>query len=86
MSHQANVSSQTSFESTEKKQEVSINADDIHEPLPKKFLVEGPSPVTTLDINMVTWDGPNDPSNPQNWSTKYKWLATIVPIIMSINV
>ncbi|KAH8702168.1 synaptic vesicle transporter [Talaromyces proteolyticus] len=26
--------------------------------------------------NIVTWDGPDDPSNPKNWSFKRRWLAT----------
>jgi len=29
-------------------------------------------------INLVTWDGPNDPQNPKNWSNKRKWMATMV--------
>jgi len=29
------------------------------------------------DINLVTWDGPEDPENPKNWPTKKKWMATI---------
>ena len=63
--------------------------DDIHEPPAKEFLARGPSIVqseTTVDANMVTWDGPNDPSNPQNWSIKYKWLVTVVCTIMTMNV
>ncbi|KZF20456.1 MFS multidrug transporter-like protein [Xylona heveae TC161] len=30
------------------------------------------------DPNLVTWDGPNDPSNPKNWTIKKKWAATFV--------
>jgi multidrug resistance protein len=29
------------------------------------------------DVNLVTWDGPDDPDNPKNWTRKKKWLATI---------
>ncbi|KAK3674342.1 hypothetical protein LTR78_005811 [Recurvomyces mirabilis] len=29
------------------------------------------------DVNLVTWDGPDDPDNPKNWIKKKKWLATI---------
>lgn len=29
------------------------------------------------DENLVTWDGPDDPSNPKNWPIKRKWLAVI---------
>lgn len=66
--------------------------DDIHEPPPKtpKFPsrsnVPSPSAATTLDSDMITWDGPDDPENPQNWSTRYKWMVTIVCVIMSVNV
>ncbi|KAF3929958.1 hypothetical protein AA313_de0205940 [Arthrobotrys entomopaga] len=30
------------------------------------------------DPNVVTWDGPDDPANPLNWSIKKKWIATVV--------
>lgn len=33
---------------------------------------EPPSP------HLVTWDGPDDPTNPRNWSTKRKWAAVLV--------
>lgn len=26
----------------------------------------------------MTWDGPDDPANPLNWSSSRKWLATIL--------
>ncbi|KAF2861493.1 MFS general substrate transporter [Piedraia hortae CBS 480.64] len=29
------------------------------------------------DINLVTWDGPDDPDNPKNWPKNKKWAATI---------
>ena len=63
--------------------------DDIHEPPPKEFLVGVPSLVqseTILNTNMVTWDGPNDTSNPQNWSVKYKMFVTLVCTVITINV
>ncbi|KAF5856043.1 hypothetical protein ETB97_007986 [Aspergillus alliaceus] len=25
---------------------------------------------------VLTWDGPNDPGNPANWSLRKKWAAT----------
>ena len=40
---------------------------------------------STIDANMITWDSPNDPSNPQNWSIKYKWLITIICTVININ-
>lgn len=30
------------------------------------------------DLDQVSWDGPDDPENPKNWSFKRKWAATIV--------
>ena len=30
------------------------------------------------DTNQISWDSPNDPENPKNWSFKRKWAATIV--------
>ena len=63
--------------------------DDIQEPPPKEFLVGGTSLAkleTTIDANMTTWDSPNDPSNPQNWSIKYKWFITFVCTVITINV
>ncbi|KAF8191270.1 MFS polyamine transporter [Pholiota molesta] len=38
------------------------------------------------DSNMVTWDGPTDPTNPQNWTIRYKWFLTLVCIVMTVNV
>jgi len=29
------------------------------------------------DINLVSWDGPDDPDNPKNWSKKSKWATTM---------
>ncbi|KAF2104946.1 MFS general substrate transporter [Rhizodiscina lignyota] len=33
---------------------------------------------TTRDPNLVSWDGPDDPFNPKNWTFKQKWAATFV--------
>ena len=57
--------------------------DDPHEPAPKK---SSSIKVTPKDPNLVTWDGPNDPENPQNWSKGYKCTMTIVVIILAVNV
>lgn len=27
---------------------------------------------------IITWDGPNDPGNPRNWSTRRRWTITVV--------
>jgi hypothetical protein len=34
----------------------------------------------------VTWDGPDDPENPKNWSYAYKWWITITMCIISLDV
>ncbi|KAF9458424.1 multidrug transporter [Collybia nuda] len=65
--------------------------DDVHEPEPKSPNHEHMSPSATLsaaspDPNMVSWDGPDDPANPQNWTKRRKWLITAVCIIMTVNV
>lgn len=30
------------------------------------------------DPNVVNWDGPDDPANPQNWSTKKKTITVMI--------
>ncbi|KZF22902.1 MFS general substrate transporter [Xylona heveae TC161] len=35
-------------------------------------------------VEVLNWDGPNDPDNPFNWSRKYKWLLTITTCFISI--
>ena len=39
-----------------------------------------------VDPNKVTWDGPDDPENPQNWSNTKKWLITSLALLMTVNV
>ncbi|KAI4633036.1 hypothetical protein J4E80_000396 [Alternaria sp. BMP 0032] len=36
------------------------------------------------EVELHTWDGPKDPDNPFNWSTKYKWFLTITVCFISI--
>lgn len=36
--------------------------------------------------NCVTWDGPDDPANPQNWSLTRKWCVTMICLVMTVNV
>lgn len=33
---------------------------------------------SAMDPNLVTWDSPDDPANPKNWSMKRKWAATLI--------
>ncbi|KAK6597764.1 major facilitator superfamily transporter [Botrytis cinerea] len=30
------------------------------------------------ETNIVTWDGPTDPQNPKNWTTRRKWRMTLI--------
>lgn len=30
------------------------------------------------DPNMVSWNGPDDPENPKNWTMRRKWMAVLV--------
>ena len=36
------------------------------------------------DPNVVTWDGPNDPLNPMNWTMKKKWTNIAVLSILTL--
>ncbi|KAF9048119.1 MFS polyamine transporter [Hymenopellis radicata] len=58
---------------------------DINEPEPKI-----PHPLAFLsppqDPNMISWDGPEDQGNPQNWSQRRKWMVTFICVVMSVNV
>jgi DHA1 family multidrug resistance protein-like MFS transporter len=62
--------------------------DDVEDPPLKTPLGETPPPsyAPNEDPNLVTWDGPNDLENPQNWSRKYKWFITIICSVMTVNV
>ncbi|KAH0565208.1 hypothetical protein GP486_001391 [Trichoglossum hirsutum] len=39
---------------------------------------KGCTPGSVKDPNVVTWDGPDDPENPKNWSKKKKWGITLM--------
>ncbi|KAI0644022.1 MFS polyamine transporter [Trametes meyenii] len=60
--------------------------DDPLEPLPKEAGIIPVSPEEKEDPNKVSWDGPDDPENPQNWSRAYKWFLTILCLLMTVNV
>ncbi|OHX00385.1 major facilitator superfamily transporter [Colletotrichum incanum] len=42
---------------------------------PPLDLEKTPTTRTPRDPNLVTWDGPDDPGNPKQWSMKRKWAA-----------
>lgn len=61
----------------------SYGGDDPHEPPNSKDV----TPVEEqVEANMVTWDGPDDPTNPHNWSKPYKWFITVICCVMTVNV
>ncbi|KAI9737280.1 MAG: hypothetical protein M1818_005813 [Claussenomyces sp. TS43310] len=31
-----------------------------------------------IDADLVTWDGPEDPANPRNWTKQAKWTVTVL--------
>ncbi|KAH9061862.1 MFS polyamine transporter [Lactarius vividus] len=35
---------------------------------------------------IITWNGPNDLNNPQNWSYGYKWFITLICGLLTLNV
>lgn len=43
-------------------------------------------PQPNTDPNSVTWDGPDDPANPQNWSFWYKSWLTAICSLMTVTV
>lgn len=43
-------------------------------------------PFDSPESNIVTWDGPDDPDNPRNWSYTYKWFVTFICSLLTLNV
>jgi hypothetical protein len=68
----------------EKERDASLGFADAHkeksEVMSEKTVVgarsENPSP--EKNVNLVDWDGPDDPENPKNWAKGRKWAATLV--------
>ncbi|KAF2752276.1 MFS general substrate transporter [Sporormia fimetaria CBS 119925] len=50
--------------------------EDAEAPPPK--LEKKKSSRSVKNPNLVTWDSPEDPANPKNWSMKRKWAATFI--------
>lgn len=49
---------------------------------PSASSIDEPQEETETDPNIVDFDGPDDPENPLNWSTKKKWgMVTLVSAI-----
>lgn len=48
---------------------------------------ETPTPTNEpVEAKPVSWEGPHDPKNPQNWSEARKWLIMSVTGIITVNV
>jgi hypothetical protein len=64
------------------------DGEDVHDPPLEPIVIQSASlpSLQTIDPDMVTWDSPVDLTNPQNWTIEYKWLVTIVCLIMTVNV
>ena len=60
--------------------------DDPHDPLPKDHGEIPIPPADKEDPNKVGWDGPDDPTNPQNWTQRRKWAITILCTLLTVNV
>jgi DHA1 family multidrug resistance protein-like MFS transporter len=60
--------------------------DDIHDPTPPPQDSPAASEHDVVDPDLVLWDGPDDPCNPQNWSRRYKWCLTVICSVMTLNV
>ncbi|CDO78123.1 hypothetical protein BN946_scf184725.g2 [Trametes cinnabarina] len=61
--------------------------DDPLDPLPKEGgTIPIPEDEKIPDPYKVTWDGPEDPENPQNWSRARKWFITVLCLLMTVNV
>jgi MFS transporter, DHA1 family, multidrug resistance protein len=42
------------------------------------------TPAAAPDPDLVVWDGPNDPENPQTWSVRRKWMITASSALMTL--
>lgn len=50
----------------------------------KKEEVVAKEPEPEKDPDLVTWDGPDDPANPKNWTFKRKWAATAMVSMFTV--
>lgn len=41
------------------------------------------APSSIVDPDLVSWEGPDDPNNPRNWITRWKWATVITASIYS---
>lgn len=62
--------------------------DDPHEPSPREddAHTEVHHSEEKPDPWKVQWNGPDDQTNPQNWSKTYKWFLTALCCLLTVNV
>ncbi|KAM0703148.1 hypothetical protein Q7P35_009086 [Cladosporium inversicolor] len=57
--------------------------DSISEPSGSQGAGVPPPPPNEEGHDLVDWDGPQDPENPQNWDSKYKWYTIMILACMT---
>jgi DHA1 family multidrug resistance protein-like MFS transporter len=58
--------------------------DEAQDELPTSANATAPAQQPTEERNdLVDWEGPNDPDNPQNWSRKYRWYTIMILAFMT---
>jgi hypothetical protein len=45
---------------------------------------QGKEDEEAMDPNIVSWDGPDDPTNPMNWTMRKKWSNIAVLSVLTI--
>jgi hypothetical protein len=70
--------------SDEPQSEISNDDKSTNGVTPSRSTLEGLRMEGTREL--VTWNGPDDPENPKNWSYAYKWWVTTIICIVSLNV
>ena len=74
MGHSDGLELQIPSEKKEGSLDVHLTEDAEEQQIPE----QSDSAPPILDPYLVTWDGPNDATNPKNWTLRRKWLVTIV--------
>ncbi|ETI29371.1 hypothetical protein G647_01824 [Cladophialophora carrionii CBS 160.54] len=55
-----------------------VNSRDLEAGSARPGLRSEKSTRSLKDPNLVTWEGPDDPDNPKNWTFRKKWAATLI--------
>lgn len=54
------------------------------DPIVEDLADDGPDAYDVSTDNIIDFEGPDDPSNPMNWSALYKWSMVILISILSL--